>query len=127
MTAYFDYRFKFSDLPRALEALAALRAAGIMGHETIPQNMLGEPRDSSGANTTDEASVAWVGRMGIPATSYVDENGQTVDVPAVGDPTMYYVAIRSSVPPSKVPVDPASYGLETCSAAESAAVLGVWA
>lgn len=127
MTAYFDYRFKFADLSRALLGFAPLRVAGILPLDGIPQNMLGDPRDATGAYTTDPEKIAWIGRKGTAASSYTDENGQTVNVPAVGDPTLFYVAIRSDVPPDKIGVDPADFGLEVCDPAESAAVLGVWA
>lgn len=128
MSSYTDYTFKFSDLTKALQAFAALRTAGILGQGDVPENMLGDPRDSTGAAVArDSGTVAWVGRKGIAAASYTDESGQTVNVPARGDPTLWYIAIRSTVTPDKIPFDPATYGLEVCDPAESAAVLGVWA
>jgi len=111
--APFDYRFKFKDLARALTAMAALRAAGILGTSAIPLNMLGDPRDSSGNTTADEAQIAWLGRRGT------GDGGS--------DPASWYIHIRSEVDPASLPFSPVDYGLTPSDPAESAAVLGVWA
>ena len=128
MSAYTDYRFKFptANLAEALGALTALRQAGILSSEAIPSNMLGEPRDASGAVVSTNA--AWVGRPGIPASSFTDPfTKETVDVPARGDPSYYYIHIRANVPDAELPFDPAVYGLIPTDSTESAIVLGVWA
>ena len=46
--SYFDYRFKFTDLSRALGMLVALRTAGVLGAGELPDNMLGDPRNAAG-------------------------------------------------------------------------------
>jgi hypothetical protein len=122
----FDHRFKFTlaSLPQALTALTALRQIGLVGAGDIPQNMLGDPRDTQGNVVT--TAPAFVGRQGIPASSYTDPQGTIITIPAKGDPGCWYVAIRTQVDPSTLPLNPADYGLETCPADESAAVLGVW-
>ena len=91
--------------------------------------MLGDFRDVSGS-VVDSASgsVAWKGKPGAAASSYTDpDTHQAVDVPARGDPAFYYIHIRSDVPPSALPFDPAAFGLVPSDPIESAAVLGVWA
>jgi len=127
MSAEFDYRFKFplASLSQALTAIAALRQFGLIGTGDIPQNMLGDARAADGSVVT--TAPAFLGRTGTAATSYTDPNGQTVTVPAKGDPGYWYVAIRAPVDPATLPINPANYGLLPCSADESAAVLGVWA
>lgn len=127
--SYIDYRFKFADLPMALSAMQELRTIGILSSAGLPQNMLGDPRDAAG-NVVPSGSpdTAFSGRRGSPASSYVDEiSGQTVQVFARGDPGFWYIGIRSSVPPSEITFDPATYGLVATDPDESAAVLGVWA
>lgn len=135
MSAYNDYRYTFpatqAALTEALQGFAALQAAGLLGKGDIPSNMLGTPRDSSGNPTADPKQIAWRGDPGRAATSYTDPTtGQTVNVPAAGDPSLYYVAIRAETTPTQIAaagIDPATYGLTVCDAATSAAVLGVWA
>jgi hypothetical protein len=125
-----DYRFKFplTGLSLALEALAALRAANIITSGKLPDNMLGTPRDAAGVAIVDGSDPAFRGGPGRAAISYTDpDTQQVIDVPAAGDPGYWYVAIRSTTPPSDVPFDPTTYGLIPCDADESAAVLGVWA
>jgi hypothetical protein len=126
---YYDYLFDFpaTGLSDALQALAALRQAGILDSQ-LPQNMLGDPRDANG-NVVDRSNpdAMFVGRPGTAATNYTDLNGDTVNVPAVGDPTRFYIAIRSTVAPDQIPFNPATYGLTVTDPATSAAVLGVWA
>jgi hypothetical protein len=125
MSAYHDYRYRFpvGGLARATEAFAALRAAGLLPAEGLPENMLGDPL------LLDGAEVAR-GRSGRAAWSYADPvSGAPVAVPACGDPGSVYVHIRSDVAPSQLPpgFDPAAYGLTATTVEESAAVLGVWA
>lgn len=129
-TTYYDYRYKFpatqAALTKALGGFAALQAAALLGAGDIPTNMLGDPRDSTGAINRDKPT--WFGAPGRPASSYTDPTTkQTVPVPAAGDPASYYVAIRATVAPADVPVDPSAYGLAVCDPVECAAVLGTWA
>jgi hypothetical protein len=112
-----DYRYKTTNLPLALQALAALRAAGVLAPEGAPFNMLGEPLPD---DPTVRGRRGWGGWLS-------DKSGEQFYVTPVGDPAAWYFAIRSEVPPSAVPFDPAAYGLQPVSAEESAAVLGVWA
>lgn len=126
MTTYTDYRYKFpiSGLSQALQAMAQLRTAGLLGKGDLPQNMLGDLRDTSGNVST--STPAWAGRPGRAAYSYTDPvTKQTVNVPASGDPGYYYIHIRSDV--SSLPFDSSTYGLVVSDPTESAAVLGVWA
>lgn len=133
---YYDYDLQFpvDQLPRALEALAALRTAGVLAAGALPENMLGSPRDDAG-NIVPQDQATWRGEIGRPATSYADpDTGQTVTVPAVGPQGSYCVAIRTTLAPNELPFDPADYGMtssdtppagtpanETCHA-----LLGVW-
>jgi len=121
---YTDYLFKSPDLAATVGALAALVAAGVLAGEEVPANMLGDPQQV----TVDSGTVTVRARMGWAASSSTDpESGMVVNVPAAGDPTQWYVAVRSYVPPGAAPIDPTAYGLTACDPAESAAVLGVWA
>ena len=65
----------------------------------------------------------WYGRPGSAATSYTDPNGNVVQVPAKGDPALYYVHIRSE---QEAPFDPTQYDMKDADAVDSAAVLGIW-
>ena len=68
------------------------------------QNALGDPRDATRQHRVSRSSApigtpppgVWYGRPGSAATSYTDPNGSVVQVPAKGDPALYYVHIRSS-------------------------------
>lgn len=134
MTAYTDYLFKFpkTGLATALQGFVALRSAGLLGGSaSMPDNMLGTLRDVQGNPVSDPATAAWRGDPGTAASSYTDpDTNQQVNVPARGDPTQFYVAIRATDTPEAVAaagINPADYGLTVCDPAESAAVLGVWA
>jgi hypothetical protein len=121
---YTDYLFKTPSLPTATGALAALVAAGVLAAGEVPQNMLGDPQTVTVASVT----VTIRARQGWAASSYTDpDSGQVVTVAAAGDPTQWYLSIRSYVPPGAQPVDPTAYGLVASDPAESASVLGVWA
>jgi hypothetical protein len=132
----YDYRFKTTNLPLALLAIDALRDAGVLSQEGVPQNMLGDPlpgrpdllgrqgRAGGWVTPTEPAPVR------DPVTS--EASGETAVpppyfVPAVGEPGAWYFAIRSEVPPETLLVDPALFGLVAVGAEESAEVLGVWA
>jgi hypothetical protein len=54
-------------------------------------------------------------------------DGQPMPIPASGEASMFYIAIRTDVQPSEIPFDPAALGLIATTSEESAAVLGVWA
>jgi hypothetical protein len=119
--AYTDYRFKAASLADIQAALAALRAAGVLSATLGPEDMLGDVQADAQGRPVLRA------RQGRAAFSYADEvTGATVNVPACGDPALWYVAIRSSVPPSAIVIDPAAFGLTACDPATSALVLGCW-
>lgn len=125
MTEYTDYRYRFpvAGLALAADAFSALRAAGLLAAEGLPENMLGDPVLLNGALVTR-------GRAGRAAVEYTDgDSGELVQLPAAGDPDFVYIHIRSEVPPSDLPASfsPAAYGLVETTPEESAAVLGVWA
>jgi hypothetical protein len=122
MSTFYDYRLKTNDLPRALQAIAALRTAGLLGQSGGPENMLGDVIADA------ENRQVLRGRQGRAAITATDpDTGDTIVVPAIGDPARWYFAIRTTVPPEAVPIDPATYGLIPCDPAESRAVLGDWA
>jgi hypothetical protein len=136
--SYTDYNFKFllADLPRALTALTKLRTEGLLAAGKVPMFELGEPRDAQGNQVaSDDPALAWYGSPGRAGMSYVDQDtGQTVVVPACGDPGCWYVGIAAEI--EKLPFDPADYGLEPCDPpnpddpsdpGENARVLGVFA
>ncbi len=60
-------------------------------------------------------------RAGTPAMTLTGDDGEAVEIPACGDPDYYYISIRSET----APVLPE--GVEAVAAAETTAVLGVWA
>jgi hypothetical protein len=125
-----DYRLTFpvTALANGLEGYAVLR------EELAPdnaQNALGDPRDASGnivvpdpnAPIGTPSTVVWHGRPGSAATSYTDLNGVVVQVPAKGDPALYYVHVRSE---QSVAFSPDRHGMKDADAVASAAVLGIW-
>jgi hypothetical protein len=135
---YFDYRLNFptTGLALALEGFDALRAE--LGIETnaLLGHMLGDPRDANGniaipqprdIDDPPDTSVVWVGRPGMAAYTYTDPNDEVVEVPAKGDPSRYYMHIRTADDHSATAFDPSAYGMAPTDPAESAAVLGVWA
>ena len=126
-----DYRLTFpvTALANGLEGYAVLR------EELVPdnaQNALGDPRDADGNIVVPDPNApigtpppdVWYGRPGSAATSYTDLNGVVVQVPARGDPSLYYVHIRSA---NAAPAfDPASHDMTNADAVASAQVLGIW-
>lgn len=122
MNGYTDFLLKTPDLQTAAQSLAALKAGGYLAAGDGPDNMLGDTQSVTVGGTT----LTIRARKGIAAANYTDPQGATVQVPARGDPTLWYIAIRTSVV-SADPIDPATYGLTVCDPVESAAVLGVWA
>ena len=126
-----DYRLTFpvTALANGLEGYAVLR------EELAPdnaQNALGDPRDASGNIVYPDPDApigtpppdVWYGRPGSAATSYTDLNGAVVQVPAKGDPALYYVHIRSSHEAKAF--RPGQYGMKDSDPKASAAVLGIW-
>lgn len=95
-------------------------------------NALGDPRDADGNIVYPDPNApigtpppdVWYGRPGYAATSYVDLDGNTVQVPACGDPSLYYVHIRSEQTVDEFHLD--QYDMRSASPAESAQVLGIW-
>ena len=132
-----DYRVNFpvTGLALALEGLDALRAEMGLPEGALPGSALGDPRNANGdvamprgVDDTAEpitTDAVWIGRPGTAASSYMDFDGKTVESPARGDPSRYYMHIRTD---KDAPgFDPSNYGLEPTDPATSAAVLGVWA
>jgi len=126
-----------TSLDKALAGLTALRIELELPPGTLPGNALGDLRDASGAvvtrtppdptkaGKTEPPSATWIGRPGSAATSFTDPAGKTVTVPAKGDPTKFYMHIRTEKKAEKF--DPAMYALSPTDPATSADVLGVWA
>ena len=125
-----DFRMTFpvTSLGTGISGLRALREA----EGGNAQNALGDPRDASGNIVYPDPNApigtpppdVWYGRPGSPATSYTDQNGNTVQVPAKGDPALYYVHIRSSLEAKAF--RPGQYGMKDSDPKASAAVLGIW-
>jgi hypothetical protein len=125
-----DYRLTFpvTALAGGVRGLKALREAQ---SEAAPTNALGDPRDAEGnivvpdpdAPMGTPSPVVWYGRPGSPATSYTDLDGNVVQVPARGDPALYYVHVRSE---QAVMFDPEPYDMRSSDLVDSAAVLGIW-
>jgi len=124
-----DFRMSFpvTSLGTGISGLRALREA----EGGNAQNALGDPRDSTGAivHPDPEAPIGapppdvWYGRPGSAATSYTDLNGNTVQVPAKGDPSLYYVHVRSD---QDIAFDPTQHGMKDADLVDSAQVLGIW-
>jgi hypothetical protein len=108
MSAYIDYRLRASSLDQVRAALAALRAAGIVGADEGPENMLGDPQ------TDDAGRIVFRASRGRDARVMLDEDGRQIAIPARGRADRWYIAIRSTVPPQAVPIDPTAFGLEWC-------------
>ena len=142
---YTDYLFSAPNLNDIAAALVALRDAGLVGAGDVPDNMLGDPVTIQVPGQPDPMTIPVPGqpdpatqlatattitiraRQGRAASSYVDPGtGLTVQVPGDGDPALWYVAVRTTVPPSAVPFDPTTLGLTPVDPATSAAVLGTW-
>jgi hypothetical protein len=128
-----DYRLTFpvTALVAGVEGIAALREQ--LQSETItPINALGDRRVSDGtifvpdpnADINTSPPDTWYGRPGSAATSYTDLNGTVVQVPAKGDPALYYVHIRSEQEAGAFRPD--RYEMTGADLTDSAAVLGIW-
>ena len=117
-----DYTFKAPSLADLGAALTALQQAGLVGAADRPNNMLG-------SLSVNDANGFVLFRYGVgrPASTATAPDGSTISLAAIGDPAMFYVAIRTDVPPSAIPFDPTTLGLIATTPDESAAVLGVWA
>jgi hypothetical protein len=124
-----DYMLTFpvTALAAGISGLRALREA----EGGNAQNALGDPRDASGNIVCPDPNApigtpppdVWYGRPGSAATSYTDLNGNVVQVPARGDPTLYYVHVRSD---QDIAFDPTQHGMKDADAVASAQVLGIW-
>jgi hypothetical protein len=126
-----DYRLTFpvTALAAGVEGIATLRAE-LQSETATPINALGDRRDASGdifvpADPGTPPPDTWYGRPGSAATSYTDPNGTLVQVPAKGDPTLYYVHIRSEQAAGAF--RPGQYEMTDADLHDSAAVLGIWA
>ena len=124
-----DYRLTFpvTSLGTGISGLRALREA----EGGNAQNALGDPRDASGNIVYPDPNApigtpppdVWYGRPGSAATSYTDLNGNVVQVPARGDPALYYVHIRSA---QDIAFEPDQHGMKDSDLVDSADVLGIW-
>ncbi len=127
-----DYRFTFSTTALADGVAGVFALRNELAENNIPHSALGDPRDASGNiviwDTNLDPSVqqpdVWYGRPGIPATSYTDLNNNVVNVPSKGDPSLYYVHIRSAQAATKFRLE--QYELKESNLVDSAAVLGIW-
>ena len=128
-----DYRLTFpvTALASGVRGIIALRAELQNDTNATPINALGDPRDADGNIVYPDPSApigtpppeVWHGRPGSAATSYTDPNGNVVQVPARGDPALYYVHIRSE---QESPFDPTPYDMKDADLVDSAVVLGIW-
>ena len=128
-----DYRLTFpvTALVAGMDGIATLRAE-LQSDTANRVDALGDPRDASGNIVYPDPNApigapppdVWYGRPGSAATSYTDLDGNTVDVPARGDPSLYYVHIRSAMPAGEF--DPTQHGMKDADAVASAQVLGIW-
>jgi len=124
-----DFRLSFpvTSLGTGISGLRALREA----EGGNAQNALGDPRDATGNIVYPDPNApigtpppdVWYGRPGSAATSYTDLNGNVVQVPAKGDPLLYYAHVRST---QDVVFDPGAHGLDNADAVACAQVLGIW-
>ena len=97
-----------------------------------PINALGDPRDANGDIVVPDPNApigtpppdVWYGRPGSAATSYTGPDGVVVDLPARGDPSLYYVHIRSEQDAPAFRAD--QHEMTDSDAVDSAAVLGIW-
>jgi hypothetical protein len=129
-----DYRLSFptTALAAGVAGINAL-VADLRSNGGNAINALGDPRDAAGNMVVPDPAApigapppeVWYGRPGSAASSYTDLSGNVVQVPAKGDPALYYVHIRSGDLASAF--KPAQHGLKDANAADSAAVLGIWA
>ena len=130
-----DYRLTFpvTALANGVRGIVALRAELQSDTPATPINALGDPRDADGNIVYPDPNApigtpppeVWHGRPGSAATSYTDPNGVVMQVPAKGDPALYYVHIRSGHEARAF--KPGPYGMKNADAVDSVAVLGVWA
>jgi len=128
-----DFRLSFpvTSLGTGISGLKALRAE-LQSENANAQNALGDPRDASGNIVYPDPNApigtpppdVWYGRPGSAATSYTDLNGNVVQVPAKGDPTLYYCHIRSEK--AARTFRPGAHGMKDADPKASAAVLGIW-
>jgi hypothetical protein len=124
-----DFRMSFpiTVLTTGISGLRALREA----EGGNAQNALGDPRDANGNIVYPDPNApigtsppdVWYGRPGSAATSYTDLNGNVVQVPAKGDPALYYVHIRSA---QDIAFEPDQHGMKDADPKVSADVLGIW-
>jgi len=128
-----DYRLTFpvTALVAGVAGIATLRAE-LQSDTANRVDALGDPRDASGNIVYPDPNApigtpppeVWYGRPGSAATSYTDLNGDIIQVPAKGDPTLYYVHIRSALPAGEF--DPTQHDMKDADLVDSADVLGIW-
>jgi|GEM_PF-6097309 len=115
-----DYTFKAPSLAVIGNALAALQASGLVGANSGPSDMLG-------SMSVDDAQGSPLFRYGVgrAAVTVTGMDSQPMTIPAAGEASMFYIAIRAA--DVAIPFNPAALGLIATTPEESAAVLGVWA
>ena len=129
-----DFRLTFpvTALANGVRGITALRAELRSDTNATPVNALGDPRDANGDIVYPDPAApigtpppdVWYGRPGSAATSYTDLGGNVVQVPAKGDPALYYVHIRSSHEAKAF--RPGQYGMKDSDPKASSSVLGIW-
>lgn len=113
-----DYLWNFP-IVNITNALKQLLPLG----DVLTQNALGDPRDEDGF-IVEPAKAVWYGRQGSAAMVVDDMAGGTIQIPARGDPALFYVHVRTDEPIDfKAPMTTVSGTRDS----DSAAVLGVWA
>jgi hypothetical protein len=127
-----DYRLTFpvTALVAGVGGIATLRAE-LQSDTANRVDALGDPRDANGNIVYPDPSApigtrppdVWYGRPGSAATSYTDLNGNVVQVPVKGDPTLYYCHIRSG---QDIAFDPTQHDMRDADPKASADVLGIW-
>ena len=126
-----DFRMSFpvTALAAGVDGMNTLRAE-LLSDSANTVNALGDPRDDDGnivvfvpSDPPQAQPNVWYGRPGSAATSYTDLDGNVVQVPAKGDPALYYVHVRSD---QDIAFEPTQHGMKDSDPKASAAVLGIW-
>jgi hypothetical protein len=123
---WWEYRLQATSLATLAAALAAIQAAGLVGADAGPDNMLGPLSIVDSANPVNPNYVLARYGVGSAASMVIMPDGSSYTTPARGVVGTFYIAIRTVVAPAALPMDPAALGLAWSDPSESAAVLGVW-
>ena len=123
---WWEYRLQATSLATVAAALAAIQAAGLVGANDGPDNMLGPLSVVDSANPVNPNYVLFRYGVGSAASTATMPDGSTYTTPARGSVGTFYIAIRTVIAPAALPMDPTALGLAWSDPSESAAVLGVW-